>query len=93
MSQPDPFYADARAIANYAERTARLVPGLRDPLHTMASLLVTERAPDTAQVLAVGAGGGMELKAMAQAHPAWRFVGVDPSRGGGAAAALNGMPA
>jgi tRNA (cmo5U34)-methyltransferase len=30
-------------------------------------------------VLVLGAGGGLELKAMAEAYRAWRFVGVDPS--------------
>ncbi|MEP6503679.1 MAG: class I SAM-dependent methyltransferase, partial [Betaproteobacteria bacterium] len=34
---------------------------------------------EQAGVLVVGAGGGAELKAFAQAHPLWRFVGVDPS--------------
>ncbi|MFP3481047.1 class I SAM-dependent methyltransferase, partial [Burkholderia sp. SIMBA_057] len=27
----------------------------------------------------LGAGGGLELKALADAHPHWRFVGVDPA--------------
>ena len=79
MSQPTAPFADAAAIGNYAERTARLVPGVHD-LQKMAAVLVAERAPEFARVLVIGAGGGMELKALAQSHPAWRFVGVDPSR-------------
>ena len=78
MSSPAPEF-DASATLGYAERTARLVPGLHD-LHRMAGVLLTERAPEDAQVLVVGAGGGLELKVFAQAHPRWRFVGVDPSQ-------------
>lgn len=79
MSEPNTPFSDPSALNNYAEKTARLVPGLRD-MQTMAALLVAERAPDLANVLVVGAGGGMELKALAQGHPQWHFVGVDPSK-------------
>jgi tRNA (cmo5U34)-methyltransferase len=41
--------------------------------------MLAERAPENARVLAVGAGGGLELKALAQMHPGWTFVGVDPA--------------
>lgn len=78
-SKPNAPFADAAAVGNYAERAARLVPGLHD-LQKMASLLVAERAPENANLLVIGAGGGMELKALAQAHAPWRFCGVDPSR-------------
>jgi tRNA (cmo5U34)-methyltransferase len=45
----------------------------------MCGLLLAERAPENARVLVVGAGGGLELKALATAHPGWTFVGVDPA--------------
>ncbi|MBV1858118.1 MAG: class I SAM-dependent methyltransferase [Nannocystaceae bacterium] len=45
----------------------------------MVDVLITERAPTSARVLVVGAGGGLELKAFAQTHPDWTFDGVDPS--------------
>ena len=77
-NDPQAAFNDATAIASYADRTRRLVPGWAD-LQTMATLLVAERAPADARVLVVGAGGGVELKAMAEAHSGWRFVGVDPS--------------
>ena len=79
MSQPNAPFQDPLAVSHYAERAARLVPGLHD-LQKMAAVLVAERARASADVLVVGAGGGMELKEMAQRHPDWRFVGVDPSR-------------
>ena len=72
-------FKDPAAVAAYAERASRLVPGLAD-LQRMAALLVAERAPEQANVLVIGAGGGVELKVFAQRYPQWRFVGVDPSR-------------
>lgn len=79
MSQPNNSFNDPLAIKNYAENAARRVPGLHD-LQKMAALLVAERAPELANVLVVGAGGGMELNELAQTYPQWHFVGVDPSK-------------
>ena len=45
----------------------------------MCGVLLAERAPENARVLVVGAGGGLELKALAGAQPTWTFVGVDPA--------------
>ncbi len=64
--------------ASYAARVARHVPGLHD-LHRMAGILLAEHVPEKGRVLVLGAGGGLELRAFAQAHPGWRFDGVDPS--------------
>lgn len=74
---PNPFN-DVQSVANYVDGPARNVPGWADMIR-MTDLLLTERAPDDANVLVVGAGGGLELKHLAQAHSGWRFVGVDPS--------------
>lgn len=71
-------FSNRDAVASYAEDTPRKVPGLAD-LHRMVTLLLAEQAPGAAHVLVVGAGGGLELKAMAEARPDWRFTGVDPS--------------
>lgn len=65
-------------VSGYAERTSRLVPGLKD-LHRMTGLLLAEHAPVDGRVLVLGAGGGMELSAFAELQPGWRFDGVDPS--------------
>lgn len=64
--------------ASYAERPPRQVPGF-DSLHRMVSMLLAERAPDAGRILVLGAGGGLELKALAEAHPGWSFDGIDPS--------------
>lgn len=62
----------------YAERVARHVPGLHD-LHRMAWLLLDEHVPETGRILVLGAGGGLELRAFAEARPGWRLDGIDPS--------------
>lgn len=69
---------DAQAAAGYAERPKRQVPGF-DSLHVMTSMLLGECVPGNGTILVLGAGGGLELKALSDAHAGWRFDGVDPS--------------
>lgn len=72
-------FDDPALVAGYAARTERLVPGLRD-LHRMAAVLLAEgESAADACMLVLGAGGGLELKALADAQPGWQFDGVDPS--------------
>ncbi|WP_065755146.1 class I SAM-dependent methyltransferase [Bradyrhizobium paxllaeri] len=71
-------YADPEAVTRYAEGPPRFVPGYAD-MHRMTRILLAERVPPDAKVLVLGAGGGLELKALAEAEPRWRFVGVDPA--------------
>lgn len=66
------------ASEDYAERVARHVPGLRD-LHRMIGVLMAEQVPDDGRLLVLGAGGGLELKTLAETRPGWRLDGVDPS--------------
>jgi tRNA (cmo5U34)-methyltransferase len=76
-ARPNPF-ADPRLVARYAEGPPRIVPGF-DALQRMTTLLLAERVPDHGRVLVIGAGGGLELKTFAEAHPDWTFDGIDPS--------------
>ncbi|WP_286079900.1 class I SAM-dependent methyltransferase, partial [Agrobacterium sp. MS2] len=76
-SNPNPFLNPA-AVSDYVLETPRKVPGLAD-LHKMAALLLAEQARGPADILVVGAGGGLEIRAMAEMRPDWRFTGVDPS--------------
>ncbi|WEJ34714.1 class I SAM-dependent methyltransferase [Devosia sp. SD17-2] len=69
---------DGAAEHEYASRPARQVPGFAD-LHRMAIQLISERVSDAGKILVLGAGGGLELNAFADARPGWRFEGVDPS--------------
>ncbi|OFB38934.1 methyltransferase [Mycolicibacterium sp. (ex Dasyatis americana)] len=71
-------FANAEMVASYADSAPKSVPGYHD-LHTMASVLLAERTPADGHVLVLGAGGGLEVKALATAHPHWRFQAVDPS--------------
>lgn len=71
-------FSNPDAVSGYAEGVRRFVPGL-DGLHRMTAVLLAERAPPNARVLVLGAGGGLELRALAEAHPQWTFLGVDPA--------------
>lgn len=73
-------FNDPAAVADYAERAKRQVPGFTD-LQRMAMLLLAEHAPGVADILVLGAGGGLELKLFADAQKEWRLLGVDPSTG------------
>ncbi|ATQ42005.1 class I SAM-dependent methyltransferase [Caulobacter mirabilis] len=71
-------FSNPDAVARYAEGPPRFVPGFAD-LQRMAALMLAERAPTDARVLVLGAGGGLEMKVFAEAHPGWTFDGVDPA--------------
>jgi tRNA (cmo5U34)-methyltransferase len=71
-------FDDPAAVARYSQGPARQVPGLSG-LHRMTLLLLAEGAGTSANMLVVGAGGGMEIEVFALARPGWTFDGVDPS--------------
>jgi tRNA (cmo5U34)-methyltransferase len=72
-------FADAAKIAGYADGPPRFLPGFA-ALHQMTIILLQEKVAPSADLLVLGAGGGLELDAMARAEAGWRFVGVDPAR-------------
>lgn len=72
------MFSDRERIAHYADGPRRFTPGL-DAVHRMTELLLAEHAPRNAHVLVLGAGGGLELRALAQAQAGWYFTGVDPA--------------
>lgn len=71
-------FTDPQLVARYSEGPPRSVPGYHG-MQSMATVLMAERSPYDARVLVLGAGGGLELRSFAQAHPNWSFDGVDPS--------------
>lgn len=71
-------FSDPQAVARYAEAPLRQVPGFL-ALQQMSRLLLAERVPAQGRVLVLGAGGGLELKAFAEAQPGWQLLGVDPA--------------
>lgn len=78
MSSLSSCFSDPDSVARYAEGPIRQVPGFL-ALQQMTRLLLAERVADDGHVLVLGAGGGLELKAFAEAQRGWRFCGVDPS--------------
>lgn len=71
-------FADPDAVAHYTDGPPRLVPGYAG-MQRMATLLLAERVAENGKVLVLGAGGGLELKVMAETHPNWSLLGIDPS--------------
>lgn len=69
---------NAAHARTYAEGPPRQVPGFAG-LQRMTSMLLAERVSAQGRILVLGAGGGLELKALADDHPGWTFDGVDPS--------------
>ncbi len=78
MTDIQTAFSDPQAVAKYTEGPPRFVPGYNSML-SMAAILLAEHAREDARILVLGAGGGLELKAFAQAQPGWTFDGVDPS--------------
>lgn len=62
----------------YVAGPGHFVPGY-EPMQRMAAQLLAERAGETARILVLGAGGGLETAAFARMHPGWSFVAVDPA--------------
>jgi tRNA (cmo5U34)-methyltransferase len=71
-------FNDPETAKRYGDGPRRFVPALAE-LHRMMAVLLAERVPEHGRVLVLGAGGGLELRALADAHPGWTFVGVDPA--------------
>ena len=72
-------FTDPEKVARYATMgPPAFMPGHGGVLQT-AGVLLAETMPDEGQVLVVGAGGGLDTRALAKAGPTWRFVGVDPA--------------
>lgn len=61
------------------DRMARMgVPGY-ESLHAMAVACFRSKLQETANLLIVGAGSGMELVTFGKANSQWQMLGVDPS--------------
>ena len=71
-------FDDPEHVRRYAEGPERFIPGY-PVMQRMAAQLLAEAAGEDAEILVLGAGGGLELAAFAQAQPSWRFTGLDPS--------------
>ena len=66
------------SVNSYTEGPQRQVPGYLS-LHRMTAMLLAERAPADGRIMVLGAGGGLELNALAAFSSGWSFDGIDPS--------------
>lgn len=79
MSQPIDFDNNAPIAADEYDRAAQLaLPGY-EAMHTMVLACLQAYLPETADLLVVGSGTGMELTRLGKASPQWHFLGIDPS--------------
>lgn len=72
-------FEDPEKARNYSQGPIKFTPGFTD-LHKMVNVLLAEKSPTQANILVHGAGGGLELEAMASTQLNWQFVGVDPAK-------------
>lgn len=68
---------DHQQAQNFDKRNERLLP-IKDALHFCLRALMYEMPAD-ANVLCMGVGTGAELLYLAEQHPQWRFMALDPS--------------
>lgn len=78
MSSARPFDFNSSYGSTYEATVRRAVPAHEHTMRLAAALLAA-RLPEHAEILVVGAGGGMELCELGLARPDWRMTGVDPS--------------
>ncbi len=81
-AEANPFlemFEDPERVRAYSDGPRRFTPGFED-LHRVVGLLIRERVASDAQILIHGAGGGLEIEALAKANNEWQFIGVDPAK-------------
>jgi tRNA (cmo5U34)-methyltransferase len=66
-------------VARYPDGPPVFVPGY-EASHFMAAAVLAARIGEQAELLVIGAGGGIEMAAFARHCPDWRMTGVDPSQ-------------
>jgi tRNA (cmo5U34)-methyltransferase len=69
---------DGPRSSHYDHKIRASIPGY-EALHAMAHDFLRQELPETARILVVGAGTGMELLTLGVAHPGWRFTATDLS--------------
>ena len=72
-------FEDDSMVGDYVRHgPPAFLPG-HDGMLQMVGVLIRELATADAHVLVVGAGGGLETRALADQQPGFRFYGVDPA--------------
>jgi tRNA (cmo5U34)-methyltransferase len=78
MANTFDFDKNPELSEDYERGPEMFIPGYHAS-HAMAVTLLQDTIGELGSVLVLGAGGGVELCALAQGSPEWTFVGVDPS--------------
>ena len=79
MSSHSYYFDNPDFVARYiANGPAAFMLGHSGVLQ-MAAVLLAEHAPTDGHILVVGAGGGLDTRALAMVGGYWRFTGVDPA--------------
>ncbi|MCC5653821.1 class I SAM-dependent methyltransferase [Nostoc sp. XA013] len=73
------FDTNSPVAADEYEQMARLVLPGYEVMHTFVLASLRSYLSETANLLVVGAGGGMELVRLGQGNPQWQLLGIDPS--------------
>lgn len=78
---PETGNFDERPPVNVEEydKSMRLYCGAYEEIFKITHSCLRARLPETARLLVVGAGTGMEICEFAPLNPGWSFCGVDPS--------------
>jgi tRNA (cmo5U34)-methyltransferase len=77
LDKSAPVFFNKNNSTSYDERSQRMAP-IIDNLHFLIGLIL-KNSPTDANILCVGVGTGAEIIRLAEAHPGWRFTGIDPS--------------
>ena len=62
----------------YDARVRSVIPAY-EAMHNLVCVVLGRALEDSANVLVVGSGTGMELARLGALHPGWRITGVDPA--------------
>ena len=77
--QPIDFDKNSPVTADEYDRMAQLVLPGYEVMHTMVLACLQAYLPESADLLVVGSGTGMELTRLGKACSGRRFLGIDPS--------------
>jgi tRNA (cmo5U34)-methyltransferase len=78
MSKQDTAAFFSQEHANEYDKKFEKISAMRDALHLITAAVLTE-LPTNAHILCVGAGTGLEILALANRFPGWKFTAVEPS--------------
>ena len=75
QEKPNFNFDDEEQVSKYVQGPPKFVPGY-STVHRMVHQLFCEVVNKDANILVLGAGGGLELKAFSDAASEWTFSGV-----------------